>query len=151
MSDEIGPVAYRQGEHHPFLGKEIHESREFSEETAHLIDQEIKVFLHAAQAQATRVLMEHRSELDSVSAALLDRESLGRDDLVKLIGDPVARAYAEDAVTGDTAAKEAVDEATSGKSNAESSSSEPENDEASLESETLLEKPEDRDDGGQAS
>jgi cell division protease FtsH len=95
MSDEIGPVAYRQGEHHPFLGKEIHESREFSEETANLIDQEITSFLRKAQKLATKVLMEHRSELDRVSEALLDRESLGHADLVELIGKPVARAYAE--------------------------------------------------------
>ncbi|MBC7844354.1 MAG: ATP-dependent zinc metalloprotease FtsH, partial [Gemmatimonadaceae bacterium] len=38
MSEKIGPVAFRQGEDHPFLGKELHEAREFSEETAHTID-----------------------------------------------------------------------------------------------------------------
>jgi cell division protease FtsH len=116
MSDEIGPVAYRQGEHHPFLGKEIHESREFSEETAHLIDQEIKVFLHAAQKRATQVLLEHRAELDRVSESLLERESLSRDDLVGLIGEPVARAYTEEAVSDDSsenlADRETLDEAT---------------------------------------
>ncbi len=116
MSDEIGPVAYRQGEHHPFLGKEIHESSEFSEETAHLIDQEIKVFLHAAQKRATQVLLEHRAELDRVSESLLERESLSRDDLVGLIGEPVARAYTEEAVSDDSsenlADRETLDEAT---------------------------------------
>jgi len=39
MSDTVGPVAFRFGEDHPFLGKEFHEQREFSEETAHVIDQ----------------------------------------------------------------------------------------------------------------
>ncbi|MDA0284998.1 MAG: ATP-dependent zinc metalloprotease FtsH [Planctomycetota bacterium] len=107
MSDEIGPVAYRQGEHHPFLGKEIHESREFSEETAHLIDQEITQFLRSAQQRATQLLVEHRSELDIVSEALLDRESLGYEDLVELIGKPVVRAYAED----DSAERDTLDEA----------------------------------------
>src|SRR5690606_388683 len=38
MSDKIGPVAFRQGEEHPFLGKEIHTSRDFSEQTASQID-----------------------------------------------------------------------------------------------------------------
>jgi len=142
MSDKLGPVAYRQSEHHPFLGKEIHENREFSEETAHLIDQEIKVFLDSAQNRATKILMEHRSELDSVSEALLDRESLSRADLVELIGDPVARAYVEDDAA-ETAAKETSDEQT----NSESSTAESENSAVSLESDTLLEKPEDHDDG----
>lgn len=96
MSDEVGPVAFRQGEHHPFLGKEIHESREFSEETAHLIDQQIAVFLRGAQKRATEVLVEHRDDLDRVSNALLDRESLGREDLVELIGEAVPRAYSDE-------------------------------------------------------
>lgn len=108
MSDEIGPVAYRQGEHHPFLGKEIHESREFSDETAKLIDKEIARFLRTAQEQATLILKAHQSELDCVSEALLAEESLGYDDLVKLIGKPVTRAYAEE----DTADLETMDEAT---------------------------------------
>jgi len=150
MSDEIGPVAYRQGEHHPFLGKEIHESREFSEETAHLIDQEIKRFLHAAQKQATEVLMEHRAELDCVSEALLDRESLGFDDLVELIGMPVVRAYADDAGADDSANKDTIDEKTikAEESKAVDSSS---SEDVPLESETLLEKPEDHPDGDELS
>ncbi|HUG17955.1 MAG TPA: ATP-dependent zinc metalloprotease FtsH, partial [Planctomycetaceae bacterium] len=40
MSETIGPVAFRQGEEHPFLGKEMHEHRQFSEETARIIDKE---------------------------------------------------------------------------------------------------------------
>lgn len=150
MSDKLGPVAYRQSEHHPFLGKEIHENREFSEETAHLIDQEIKVFLDSAQDRATKLLMEHRSELDSVSEALLDRESLSRADLVELIGDPVARAYVEDEAA-DTAAKANSDEKTDSGSNADSATAESENGDAPLESETLLEQPEEKSDGDQSS
>jgi len=150
MSDEIGPVAYRQGEHHPFLGKEIHESREFSEETAHLIDQEIKRFLHAAQKQATEVLMEHRAELDCVSEALLDRESLGFDDLVELIGKPVVRAYADDAASDDSANKDTIDEKTI-KAEESKSGDDSSSEDVPLESETLLEKPEDQPDGDQLS
>jgi cell division protease FtsH len=140
MSDEIGPVAYRQGEHHPFLGKEIHESREFSEETAHLIDEEIKKFLHAAQKQATQVLMEHRPELDRVSEALLDRESLGYEDIVELIGKPVARAYAEEPSAEDAENRDTIDEETIKASKSNTSEESPSED-ASLESETLQEKP----------
>ena len=140
MSDEIGPVAYRQGEHHPFLGKEIHESREFSEETAHLIDKEITAFLHAAQKRATQVLLEHRAELDRVSEALLDRESLGRDDLVELIGEPVVRAYTDSAASSDSsenlAARDTLDESTmkAARSDSDSKSAPEENDTKATES-----------------
>lgn len=91
MSDVIGPVAFRQGEEHPFLGKEIHEAREFSEETAHIIDKEVQRFLNNAADRSFKLLTEHRGELDAIAAALLKNESIDRSDLVKLLGDPVAR------------------------------------------------------------
>ena len=89
MSPAIGPVAFRQGEDHPFLGKEIHEHREFSESTAHLIDQEIGRFLCEASAKATELLKAHRDELDRLSVALLEKETLNYEDLVTLLGEPV--------------------------------------------------------------
>lgn len=92
MSDVIGPVAFRQGEEHPFLGKEIHEAREFSEETAYAIDKEVQRFLTDAADRATKLLTEHRSELDSLAEALLKNESIDHDDLIQLLGTPVARA-----------------------------------------------------------
>ncbi len=53
MSERLGPVAYRTSEEHPFLGKEIHEQREFSEHSAQLIDEEVASILHAAADRAT--------------------------------------------------------------------------------------------------
>src|SRR5690606_26910885 len=64
MSEAIGPVAFRNGDDHPFLGKEMHEQRKFSEQTAHVIDQEMQRFLNAASDQATQTLKEHRDKLD---------------------------------------------------------------------------------------
>ena len=87
MSEVIGPVAFRQGEEHPFLGKEIHEQRKFSEETAHIIDQEVQRFLTMAQERAVQLLSEHRDDLDRLAHALLDRESLGQTDLKELLGE----------------------------------------------------------------
>ena len=52
MSDAIGPVAFLDSEENPFLGKEIHEQRLFSEKTAFSIDQEIQRFLNDAQDSA---------------------------------------------------------------------------------------------------
>jgi cell division protease FtsH len=90
MSEKIGPVACRQGEDHPFLGKEMHEARQFSEETAHVIDQEIAAILRAAQQTATDMLVAQRDDLERMSDELLDKETLNREDLVKLWGEPVA-------------------------------------------------------------
>lgn len=96
MSDKVGPVAFRQGEEHPFLGKEIHENREFSEETAHLIDTEVSRILRDAQKHATMVLEEHRGDLDRMSEELLEKETLNHDDLIELLGKPVSLADEDD-------------------------------------------------------
>ena len=87
MSEVIGPVAFRQGEEHPFLGKEIHEQRQFSEETARMIDQEVQRFLTTGADRASELLIEHREELNRVAAALLENESLGKPELIELLGE----------------------------------------------------------------
>ncbi len=63
MSDRLGPVAYRTSEEHPFLGKEFHEQREFSEHTAQLIDEEVSKILHTAADRARTMLEENRDKL----------------------------------------------------------------------------------------
>jgi cell division protease FtsH len=87
MSEVIGPVAFRQGEDHPFLGKEIHEQRKFSEETAHVIDREVQRFLTSAQERAVQLISEHRDDLDRLARALLERESLGQTELKQILGE----------------------------------------------------------------
>jgi len=86
MSELIGPVAFRQGEEHPFLGKEMHESRDFSEETARLIDQEIQRFLMNASNRATEMLVQHRDKLDELARQLLEREILNKDEMIEILG-----------------------------------------------------------------
>ncbi|MBM82387.1 MAG: cell division protein FtsH [Planctomycetaceae bacterium] len=88
MSDAIGPVAFRHGEEHPFLGKEIHENKEFSEETAHVIDKEVQRFLSTASERAFKLLNDHRDKLDRIVEALLDKETIDKSGLVELIGEP---------------------------------------------------------------
>lgn len=88
MSDVIGPVAFSQGEEHPFLGKEIHEHRQFSEETARTIDEEVQKFLVQAADKATKTLTENRDLLDKMTEALLEKEALDYEDLVQILGEP---------------------------------------------------------------
>ncbi len=93
MSDAIGPVAFRQQEENPFMGKELHESREFSEETARIIDQEVQKFLMRAQDKAMEVLTANRPQLDQLAHELLKKESLGQEEMTVILGPPVAKPY----------------------------------------------------------
>jgi cell division protease FtsH len=90
MSERLGPVAYSNGEEHPFLGREMaHESRTFSERTAQIIDEEIAKILHSAADQATKLLTANREKLDILANALLEREAIDSSDMTQLIGPPV--------------------------------------------------------------
>jgi cell division protease FtsH len=86
MSETIGPVALRQAEEHPFLGKEIHEARQFSEETTHVIDQEVQRFLLQASSRATDILTTHRGKLDELAQALLEKEILDKSQIERILG-----------------------------------------------------------------
>ena len=76
MSERLGPVWYRFGEEHVFLGKELHEGRDFSEGTARIIDEEIQRILVEAEASASHLMREHRDKLDLLTDALLIHEEL---------------------------------------------------------------------------
>ena len=87
MSEAVGPVAFRQGETHPFLGREMQTGRNFSDETARLIDKEIQATLSSAADRATDILEERRRDLHRIAEMLLDRENVSRDDMATLLGD----------------------------------------------------------------
>jgi cell division protease FtsH len=89
MSERLGPVAYRTSEEHPFLGKEFHEQRDFSEHTAQVIDEEVARILHGAADRASSLLAEHRELLDKLSLALEEREVLDEMEIAALIGPSV--------------------------------------------------------------
>ncbi len=86
MSPKIGPVSYKTSEEDPFLGREMHRSRQFSEHTQELIDEEVGRILLEADQKAEQLLREHRSELEKITRALLEEEELGEKELTNLIG-----------------------------------------------------------------
>jgi cell division protease FtsH len=94
MSDRLGPVAFRSSEEHPFLGKEIVEQREFSENTAQLIDEEISRILREADERARALLIEQRAKLDLLATELEKREILDDVEIAELIG-PSANRLAD--------------------------------------------------------
>ena len=85
MSDRLGPVSYRAGEDHVFLGKEIVESRDFSEGTARIIDEEIQRILGDADVRAVELIRMNREDLDRIANALLQHEELDREAVEKLL------------------------------------------------------------------
>ncbi len=84
LSDTIGPILVGDNEQELFLGRDIQSRREVSEQTAQLVDAEVKRVVMEAHARAVSVLTEHRSLLDIVATQLLERETLTRDDIILL-------------------------------------------------------------------
>jgi cell division protease FtsH len=86
MSDRVGPVFFRDGEEHPFLGREMTESRDHSEHTAQLIDEEVSRILREADDHAYQLLEEHREDLETLTEALIEREVLSVSEIESLVG-----------------------------------------------------------------
>lgn len=84
LSDTIGPILVGDVEQELFLGRDIQTRREVSEQTAQLVDSEVKRVAFEAHARAVTVLTEHRALLDIVATQLLERETLTRDDILLL-------------------------------------------------------------------
>jgi cell division protease FtsH len=85
MSDRLGPMSFRVGEEHIFLGKEIQEPRDFSEGTAQIIDEEVQRLLREADQRAYEVLEQHRADLDRLVEMLLQREEMHRDEIDQML------------------------------------------------------------------
>ena len=81
MSDKIGPVYFRNGEEHPFLGKEITQPKNYSESTANLIDEEIHRIISGMEKKAEETLQEHRTELDALAEALIENETMEKEEI----------------------------------------------------------------------
>jgi len=86
MSEKLGPIAFRSGEAHPFLGRELSEMREFSEETAKLIDNETIAILRDAESHAGQLLGEKRNLLDALAQRLVQDEELDEAQIEELLG-----------------------------------------------------------------
>jgi cell division protease FtsH len=85
MSERLGPVSYRIGEEHIFLGKELQEPRDFSEGTAQIIDEEVARLLREADSRAFQLLNDNRSILDRMVEALIEQEELDRKEIDAIV------------------------------------------------------------------
>jgi cell division protease FtsH len=99
MSEKLGPVAFRRGEEHIFLGREMAQARDFSEHTAQLIDEEVCSLIGELEQKAQEILSEHREQLDTLAEALLHQEVLEADQIQALVATDLQHPH-EPAVSG---------------------------------------------------
>jgi len=93
MSAVIGPIAVGDREQEVFLGREVVQRREISDRTAQIVDEEVRAILTHAYSDATRILAERRAALDRLAAALLERETLEREQVEMVVAGQALPPY----------------------------------------------------------
>ncbi len=84
MSDAIGPMAIGDSEQEVFLGRDLGQRRQVSEQTARLVDAEVKRLLDESYEQAREILTAHQDLLEAIAQGLLERETLDREQVEML-------------------------------------------------------------------
>ncbi len=86
MSDELGPMTFGHGHgEQVFLGRDISRDKNYSEQVASAIDREMKTLIEQAYKRAEEIINTHREELNSITDALLEKETLEAADFMKLL------------------------------------------------------------------
>jgi len=88
MSDRMGPLTFGKGEEHIFLGREVARPKDFSEETAVLIDSEIKRIVMECANRARHMIETNLEKLHALARALLERESLDGEEIARILRVP---------------------------------------------------------------
>jgi len=85
MSEELGPLSYGKGEEQVFMGREISHPRDYSEETARKIDEEVTILIKTSYKRAKEILKENIDILHKLAELLLEKETVKGDELDDLI------------------------------------------------------------------
>lgn len=85
MSDELGTRTYGEHEDMIFLGKHIHENRDYSESVAEKIDSEVLRVLKEAQRRVMDIITEHKKQLEAVANTLLEKETIEKEEFEQLM------------------------------------------------------------------
>ena len=88
MSDQLGPRTFGRREELVFLGREIHEERDYSDRIADQIDEEVKTLIQQAYTKAQEILIAHRDKLIEVAEYLMENESVEGEELKRLFDGP---------------------------------------------------------------
>ena len=96
MSEKLGPRVLGRNHDMPFLGRDMGAEPDYSEEVAREIDDEIRRVIEEAHESAHRVLREHMDELHRLSAILIERETIDKDQFERLLaGESEDSVFAE--------------------------------------------------------
>ncbi|MCD6408701.1 ATP-dependent zinc metalloprotease FtsH [bacterium] len=85
MSEKLGPVSFEHKEA-VFLGRDLVQQRQHSEETTREIDNEIRKILEEAEKKATEIIIKNRDKLEALANALLEKETLNSDEIDEILG-----------------------------------------------------------------
>tara|TARA_B000000475_G_C15688444_1_gene321189 strand:- start:58 stop:570 length:513 start_codon:yes stop_codon:yes gene_type:complete len=85
MSDVVGPMTFGKKNEEVFLGREIQSQRDYSEDMAKVIDEEVVKIVRKAQVTAERILKKNISMLHSIADALLEKETINGDDVLAIV------------------------------------------------------------------
>jgi cell division protease FtsH len=84
MSERLGARKFGTGDGEPFLGREMAHSRDYSEEIASSIDEEVRKLIESAHDEAWEILVQYRDVLDDLVLQLMDKETLSRDEVLRV-------------------------------------------------------------------
>jgi cell division protease FtsH len=85
MSERLGPLKFGHRHGNPFLGRDLMEDRNYSEDVAKAIDEEVRNIMEGSYERAREVLDQHRELMDKMVDVLLERETIGRDEFLALM------------------------------------------------------------------
>ena len=85
MSDNIGPLTLGQKQHEVFLGRDFATQPDYSDQVAFEIDNEVRALIDRAHDEALEILQERRAKLDEIAAALMERETIEKQDLEQIL------------------------------------------------------------------
>jgi cell division protease FtsH len=91
MSDKLGPMVYGQKEELIFLGREISEQRDYSEEVAEQIDAEVRKLVNESYTKSKEILNQYRDKLDAVANRLLEVETISKEEFEKIFPPPIPK------------------------------------------------------------
>jgi len=92
MSEKLGPLTFGHRDELMFLGREISEQRNYSDEIAHEIDMEVRRLVNEAHARALKVITEHRDKLEFLAQRLLEIETIDHDEFSNIMAGSVPEA-----------------------------------------------------------
>lgn len=88
MSDKLGPITYGQKQEEVFLGRDYTTHQDYSDETAHAIDQAVRELVEGAEKRSHEILNRERRRLDKLAETLVEKESLSGEEIRELLGLP---------------------------------------------------------------